>query len=66
MTSPTMRQLAAGQVRSLRAIRSKILNMSARWDEVDQYSMNVLAELADRCEIVATELLEEGPTKEDF
>lgn len=66
MTTQTSRQLAAGQVRSLRAIRSKILAMSTKWDEVDQYNLGVLEELADCCESVAVELLAEGPAKEDF
>lgn len=59
MSAPTRRQLAAGQVRSLRAMRLKVLDMAAQWDEVDQYSMNVLEELADRCEAVAVDLVED-------
>lgn len=60
MSSRTQRQLAAGQIRSLRAMRQKILIMAAQWDEVDQFSMNVLAELADHCETVAADLVEDA------
>lgn len=66
MSAPTRRQLAAGQIRSLRAMRRKVLAMAAQWDEVDQFSMNVLEELADRCEAVAADLIEDGSPKEEF
>jgi hypothetical protein len=59
MTGP---QIAAGQVRSLRAMRKKLLNMATQWDDVDQFNMSRLEELADQAERVATEMLpdEEG------
>lgn len=62
--TPTKRQLAAAQVRSLRALRKKLLSMAVQWDDLDQFNLNVLEELADHCETVATELMEQ-PTPED-
>lgn len=64
MSGRSERQMAAGQVRSLRAIRKKLLDMSAQWDGVDQYNMGELETLADRCELVAAELLAEQDTGE--
>jgi hypothetical protein len=55
----TEKQMAAGQVRSLRAIRKKLLNMATQWDDVDQFNMTQLEELADHAERVATEMLPE-------
>lgn len=57
--APTPRRLAAGQVRSLRALRNKLLSMAAEWDELDQFNMGALADLADQCEVVATSMLPE-------
>jgi hypothetical protein len=58
----TEKQIAAGQVRSLRAIRRKLLNMAEQWDGVDQFNMTQLEELADQAEKVATEMV---PDKDD-
>jgi hypothetical protein len=58
MRSPTHRQLAVGQVRSLRAIRRKLLDMSAQWDDVDQFNLGALEDLADQCEKVAADMVE--------
>ena len=60
MSAPTHRQLAAGQIRSLRAMRKKLIDMAAQWDEVDQFCMNTLAELADHCETVAVDLVDDS------
>ena len=57
--SRSERQLAAGQVRSLRAIRKKLLSMSAEWDGFDQFNMGELERLADQCESVAIGLVPE-------
>lgn len=65
MSTPTNRQLAAGQIRSLRALRKKLLSMAAQWDGLDQFNLGTLEELADRCETVATELLADSSFEED-
>lgn len=62
---PTPRQLAAGQVRSLRAMRKKLLAMSAEWGDVDAFNMAELERLADQCEGVATELIPQLPDDAD-
>ncbi|RSZ35113.1 MULTISPECIES: hypothetical protein [unclassified Variovorax] len=62
MRAPTNRQLAAGQIRSLRALRKKLLSMAAQWDGLDQFNLSALEELADRCETVATEMLDDSPS----
>lgn len=49
--------MAAGQVRSLRAVRKKLLAMSVEWDGVDQFNLSELERLADQCEVVATALV---------
>lgn len=53
----TAKQIAAGQIRSLRAIREKLLKMAAQWDDVDQFNMTQLEELADQVERVAIEMV---------
>ncbi|MET3461247.1 hypothetical protein [Variovorax atrisoli] len=64
MTAPTKRQLAAAQVRSLRALRKKLLSMAAQWDGVDQFNLSTLEELADRCETVATDMLDDSSSED--
>ena len=49
MATPTIRQLAAYQRRSLRAIEKKLQEMSAAWDGVDQFNLGELDDLAKRC-----------------
>lgn len=49
----TDKQLAGNQRRSLRAIRGRLLAMSAAWDGVDQFNMSELEALADKAEEVA-------------
>lgn len=58
MATPTKKQIAAGQRRSLKAMRAKLLEMAAAWDEVDQYHLNILEEAADKLLDVHRELLE--------
>lgn len=60
MATPTLRQIAAGQRRSLDAMRAKLLDMSAAWEELDQYRANILEEAADKLLDVHTELLGSG------
>jgi hypothetical protein len=54
----TKNQFAAHHVRRLRTIRSQLLEMSAQWDDVDQFCMGALEDLADQAEDVATNLRE--------
>lgn len=56
MATPSKKQLAAGQRRSLAAIRKKLLDMAAQWDEVDQFCMNELEALADKAQEAANNL----------
>lgn len=53
----TDRQIAAGQVRSLRTMRGKLLTMADEWEGVDEYIRTCLTELADQAEQVSLELL---------
>lgn len=55
----TQKQIAAGQVRSLRALRKKLQQMSAQWSDVDEFNVRLLDDLADRVEDVAVSLLDE-------
>ncbi|HJW23783.1 MAG TPA: hypothetical protein VJ576_02705 [Rhodocyclaceae bacterium] len=63
MPEPTKKQIAAGQIRTLRSMRKKLLDMATKWDGVDGYCETVLTELADQCENVATNLVEEEVPK---
>lgn len=58
MATPTKKQIASGQRRSLKAMRAKLLDMAAAWDEVDQYYLNILEEAAEKLLDVHVELLE--------
>lgn len=59
MSTPTMKQVAAGQVRSLRAMRAKLLGMADRWEDMDEYNRSRLTELADQAEVLAVELIDD-------
>lgn len=58
MATLTKKQIASDQRRSLKAMRAKLLDMAAAWDEVDQYYLNILEEAADKLLDVHVELLE--------
>lgn len=66
MGSRTKRQLAAGQRRTLRAMRERMLNMARQWEDVDQFGATVLEELADRCEQTAIDLHDDTPAGADI
>lgn len=55
----TKKQIAAGQVRRLRTMRKALLEMAKQWEDVDEFNISQLTELADRIEAVAVELIEE-------
>jgi hypothetical protein len=59
--SQTDKQLAAGQRRSLRAMRQKLLRMADEWDGVDEFNRTQLTELADLAERVGAEMVEDNP-----
>lgn len=57
MRTPTAKQLAAGQVRTLRTMREKLLIMADQWEEVDEFNRTRLTELADLAEEIGTEFV---------
>jgi len=57
--TPTKKQLASRHVRRLRTIRASLLDMAAQWDDVDQFCMNSLEDLADQAENIATNLVDD-------
>ena len=59
MAAPTKRQLAARHVRRLRTMRRQLLDMSQQWEDLDQFSVNRLVELADAAEGVAADLIDD-------
>lgn len=62
--SQTEKQLAAGQRRSLRAMRERLLVMAEAWDGVDEFNRTQLTELADQAQKVAQELVADDSTGE--
>ncbi|MFY2599410.1 hypothetical protein ACOTHJ_33145 [Achromobacter xylosoxidans] len=57
MASPTSKQLAGRQRRSLRTIRERLLSMAEAWDGVDQFNLGELADLADHAERVSAQMV---------
>lgn len=57
MSAPTAKQLAAGQVRSLRAMREKLLTMAEQWEGVDEFNRSRLTELADLTDEIGAEFV---------
>lgn len=55
----TQKQIAAGHVRRLRTIRKNLLQMAEQWEDVDEYNITRLTELAQHAEEVAVTLVEE-------
>lgn len=65
MQSRTIKQMAGGQKRSLKAIQKKLLEMSADWGDVDEYNVNLLSELANECGKAATSLYDAADCETD-
>lgn len=63
MSAPTKRQLAARHVRRLRTMRRKVLDMACEWEDMDEFCISKLTELADHVEEVAISLVEEEEVK---
>jgi hypothetical protein len=40
-------------------MRKSLLEMAKQWEDVDEFNISQLTELADRAEVVAIELIEE-------
>jgi hypothetical protein len=57
MSAPTAKQLAAGQVRSLRSMREKLLNMADQWEAFDEFNRTRLTELADLADEIGAEFV---------
>lgn len=57
MSMQSPKQMAAGQRRSLMAIRKKLINMSLEWSDVDGWCERLLEELADDVKEVADNLV---------
>ena len=58
MAALTKKQIAAGQRRSLKVMRAKLLEMAVVWADVDEYHVSILTEAAEKLLDVHTELLE--------
>jgi len=58
MAAPSKKQIAAGQRRSLKAMRAKLLVMASAWEDMDEYNANILSEAAEKLLSVHVELLE--------
>jgi hypothetical protein len=58
--APTRKQLAARHMRRLRTMRKSLLDMAAQWDDVDQFCMTSLEELADQAENIAVNLVDDA------
>jgi hypothetical protein len=56
MLAPTKKQLAAGQRRSLAAIARKLMAMAYEWNDVDEYNVLVITELAEACAVAQKNL----------
>lgn len=55
----TRKQIAAGQRRTLRSMRERLINMAVAWDGEDQYCLRILEELADKVEEACMQLVYE-------
>ncbi len=53
----TEKQLSPRHVRRLRTIRKQLLEMSEQWEDIDQFNVTALEELADRVESVGMDLV---------
>lgn len=59
MSAPTKKQLASRHVRRLRTMRQQLLDMSSQWEDLDQFCVNDLTDLAETVEGVAATLLDD-------
>lgn len=62
MSLPTKRQLASRHMRRLRTIREQLLDMARQWEDMDQFCVNDLEDLAESVEGVAATLMDDEGT----
>ena len=58
MASRTIKQIFAGQKRSLASIQKRLEALAAEWDEVDNGTMWELQQLADKVEVASNQIQE--------
>lgn len=63
MSAPTKKQLASRHLRRLRTMREQMLNMCRQWEDLDEFCVNELEDLAARVEEVAVNLCDDEPVK---
>lgn len=56
MAERTLKQIYAGQKRSLASIQKKLEGLAVEWAEVDNGTMWMLQELADKVEAASNEI----------
>ena len=59
MSTPSKKQLAARHARRLKTMQMQLMVMAEQWEDLDQFCVNKLEELADQAEKAATDLKEE-------
>lgn len=59
MSTPTKKQLASRHIRRLRTMREQLLEMSRQWEDLDQFCVNDLEDLAESVEGVAATLIDD-------
>ena len=59
MSTPTKKQLAAQHSRRLKTMQKQLLTMAEQWEDMDQFCVNSLVELADQAKKTAAELKED-------
>lgn len=63
MSAPTKKQLASRHMRRLRTMREQVLEMSRQWEDLDQFCLNDLGDLADAIETIASGLMDDESVK---
>ncbi|WP_312566152.1 hypothetical protein [Comamonas sp.] len=58
MSTPTKKQLAAQHTRRLKTMQKQLMAMAEQWEDLDQFCVNTLVELADQAEKTGTDLKE--------
>ena len=56
MSTPTVKQLSSRHARRLETMSKQVLEMSADWEDADQFNMNILMEPHDKMKDVARDL----------
>ena len=56
MSTPTVKQLSSRHARRLETMSKQVLEMSADWEDADQFNMNILMELHDKMKDVVRDL----------